>query len=253
MYLTNWSLSYLTYPTRVMFKSSKVIPVMLASVVIAKRRYSIGEYAAAFLLVVGITMFTLADKGLPTFNFLGVVLVLMGVVADAITCNYEETKFFHGHKCSQAEVVYYSSLLGLGFSVITLWGTGELFVALEHSFLHPEVYLYTFVFSAMGYGSVVFVLLLIKTSGSTNAEIVKSCRKVFTIVLSFLLYSKPVEQLHIIGGVVFIASVLISMKLKTDKKKKPAGAPGAKAEGGYVSVPVTDADANPSPSGPTSV
>jgi hypothetical protein len=45
-----------------MFKSSKVIPVMLASVVIAKRRYSIGEYAAAFLLVVGITMFTLADK-----------------------------------------------------------------------------------------------------------------------------------------------------------------------------------------------
>ncbi len=55
----------------------------------------------------------------------------------------------------------------------------------------------------------------------------------FGAVLSFLLYSKPVEQLHIIGGVVFIASVLISMKLKTDKKKKPAGAPGAKAEGGY--------------------
>lgn len=62
-------------------------------------------------------------QGLPTFNFLGVVLVLLGVVADAITCNYEETKFFHGHKCSQAEVVYYSSLLGLGFSVLTLWGT----------------------------------------------------------------------------------------------------------------------------------
>ncbi len=56
------SLSYLTYPTRVMFKSSKVIPVMLASVVIAGRRYSVGEYMAALLLVVGITMFTLADK-----------------------------------------------------------------------------------------------------------------------------------------------------------------------------------------------
>ena len=56
------SLSYLTYPTRVMFKSSKVIPVMLASVVIAGRRYSLGEYMAALLLVAGITMFTLADK-----------------------------------------------------------------------------------------------------------------------------------------------------------------------------------------------
>jgi hypothetical protein len=151
------------------------------------------------------------------------------------------------------------------------------------------VYLYTFVFSAMGYGSVVFVLLLIKTSGSTNAEIVKSCRKVFTIgkvvcavccmavwlcvgpvvcttgmsplgvtpvpspcvlvrvihaapppphvrcgaVLSFMLYSKPVEQLHIVGGIVFIASVLISMKLKTDKKKKGPSGPVGK-EGGYA-------------------
>ncbi len=121
-------------------------------------------------------------------------------------------------------------------------GTGELFEALDHSFAHPEVYLYTFVFSAMGYGSVVFVLLLIKTSGSTNAEIVKSCRKVFTIVLSFVLYAKPVENLHIVGGAVFVASVLISMKLKTDKKKKPAAMP-PKSDAGYVSVPINDPDA----------
>lgn len=37
--------------------------------------------------------------------------------------------------------------------------------------------MYTALFSAMGYGSVVFVLLLIKTTGATEAEIVKSCRK----------------------------------------------------------------------------
>ncbi len=105
------------------------------------------------------------------------------------------------------------------------------------------MYLYTFIFSAMGYGSVVFVLLLIKTSGSTNAEIVKSCRKVFTIVLSFLLYAKPVETLHIVGGVVFIGSVLISMKLKTDKKKKPSGpVAGGKVDNSYVAVPVNDYD-----------
>lgn len=32
------SLSYLTYPTRVMFKSSKVVPVMATSVFIVGRR-----------------------------------------------------------------------------------------------------------------------------------------------------------------------------------------------------------------------
>ena len=99
----------------------------------------------------------------------------------------------------------------------------------------------------MGYGSVVFVLLLIKTAGSTNAEIVKSCRKVFTIVLSFVLYAKPVETLHIVGGAVFIASVLISMKLKTDKKKKPATAPTTRADNSYVAVPVSDTDVDTNP------
>ena len=104
----------------------------------------------------------------------------------------------------------------------------------------PEVYLYTFIFSAMGYGSVVFVLLLIKTSGSTNAEIVKSCRKVFTIVLSFLLYAKPVAPLHWVGGAVFIGSVLISMKLKMDKKKKPSRPTDGPA---YAAVQVGDVEA----------
>ena len=45
-----------------------------------------------------------------------------------------------------------------------------------------EVLYLTAFFSAMGYGSVVFVLLLIKTTGATEAEIVKSCRKVHNTV-----------------------------------------------------------------------
>jgi hypothetical protein len=32
------SLDYLTYPTRIVFKSSKVVPVMLVSVIIVGRR-----------------------------------------------------------------------------------------------------------------------------------------------------------------------------------------------------------------------
>jgi hypothetical protein len=67
-------------------------------------------------------MFTLADKGLPTFNIRGVILILLGVAADAVTCNWEEKKFFHIYKCSQAEVVFFSSLLGLAISVCTIFG-----------------------------------------------------------------------------------------------------------------------------------
>lgn len=38
MYCTNWSLSYLNYTTRIIFKSSKVIPVMIIYFILVKKK-----------------------------------------------------------------------------------------------------------------------------------------------------------------------------------------------------------------------
>lgn len=46
VYLTNWALQYLNYTVRVVFKSCKVIPVMLFGTVLQGRVYSGQEYAA---------------------------------------------------------------------------------------------------------------------------------------------------------------------------------------------------------------
>ena len=62
MYLTNWALNYLNYATRIMFKSSKVVPTMIVGTFIQGRRYTIAEYAAAGVLVLGIILFTIGDK-----------------------------------------------------------------------------------------------------------------------------------------------------------------------------------------------
>jgi adenosine 3'-phospho 5'-phosphosulfate transporter B3 len=128
MYLTNWSLTYLNYPTRVVFKSSKVvrnslllsspphkkkkqktnkkiankkkkkktqIPVMIVGVFLQKRFYSRTEYLNACVLVLGIVLFTLGDaKESPKFDIRGVALVSGGVLFDAITSNFEEKRFF---------------------------------------------------------------------------------------------------------------------------------------------------------------
>ena len=59
MYMTNASLMYLNYPSRIVFKSSKVIPVMIAGVFIQKRYYTRLEYLSAVILVTGIVIFTL--------------------------------------------------------------------------------------------------------------------------------------------------------------------------------------------------
>ena len=221
MYLTNWSLEYLNYPTRVVFKSSKVIPTMFVGVLVQHKSYSVPEYISAFVLVIGIVVFTLGDaKESPKFNIYGVLLISLGVIADALTSNLQEGKFFRKLKCSQAEVMLFCSLFGSLNALLAIVAEGSLFPAVNFAVEHPEMVLWTITFSTLGYCSVMFVLLLIKRFGATNAEIVKSCRKVFSILLSFFLYAKPISSMHFIGGAFFVGSVLMGVQIKARKQQK---------------------------------
>lgn len=61
MSLSNLALSYLNYPTQLIFKSCKLIPVMLGSIIILNKRYGFLDYVAAIIMCVGLTMFTLGE------------------------------------------------------------------------------------------------------------------------------------------------------------------------------------------------
>jgi len=222
MYLTNWSLTYLNYPTRVMFKSSKVIPVMFVGAILQGKRYSGLEYLGAFILVGGITIFTLGDASeSPKFNMAGIFLISLGVLFDAITCNFEEKRFFHLRKCSQAEVMTYASLFGCIWALFPLIASGDLGPCIQHAILNPQVVTWTAAFSTLGYASSILILVFIKHFGATEAEVVKSCRKVFTIVFSFILVSKPISAMHILGGFLFVVSIVLSIWVKSNRPYKP--------------------------------
>ena len=94
-------------------------------------------------------MFTLGDKT-PSFNPIGIAFITAGVVFDAITGNFEEKMFFATKRCSQAEVVTYSSLFGAVLAVFLLLGTGELGLGLDVGTKHPEVYHLTVMSASMG-------------------------------------------------------------------------------------------------------
>lgn len=69
---SNSSLIYLNYPTQVIFKCCKLIPVMTGGIFILKRKYKSIDYAATFFMVLGLIAFTLANSQLsPDFNVFG--------------------------------------------------------------------------------------------------------------------------------------------------------------------------------------
>ena len=51
------ALRWITYPTQVIAKSSKPIPVMLIGVLLANKRYRLQKYFFVLMIVVGVIMF----------------------------------------------------------------------------------------------------------------------------------------------------------------------------------------------------
>lgn len=59
MGLSNASLRYLNYHTQVIFKCCKLIPVLIGSILIQKKKYGFLDFLAAFAMCLGLSLFTL--------------------------------------------------------------------------------------------------------------------------------------------------------------------------------------------------
>ncbi|VDN23156.1 unnamed protein product [Cylicostephanus goldi] len=131
MGLSNASVGYLNYPTQVIFKCCKLIPVLIGGIIIQGKRYGWLDASAAALMSIGLIMFVLADSHVsPNFDPRGYIMISGALVADAIIGNLQE-KVMKKYGGSSNEMVFYSYSIGsvyiLGITILT----GEFFEAFE--------------------------------------------------------------------------------------------------------------------------
>eukprot|EP00929_Paragymnodinium_shiwhaense_P013150 TRINITY_DN121016_c0_g1_i1.p1 TRINITY_DN121016_c0_g1~~TRINITY_DN121016_c0_g1_i1.p1 ORF type:complete len:828 (-),score=103.60 TRINITY_DN121016_c0_g1_i1:7-2490(-) len=210
MYLTNWSLRFLSYPLRIVFKSSKVLPVMLLSALYVGKRYSFVHWVSALLLSAGLVLFTLGDsKGRATFDPRGLVLISIGSLCESFAATFEEKVFFATLGCPASEVVMYSNFFGFLIAVLAEIAAGDFRESIHYCSAHPEALVYIIMAAIAGCIAQNIVLILIKHYGALITELVKSSRKMFTISISFCLYGKPWTTSHLAGGLLFLSSVVV--------------------------------------------
>ncbi|KAJ6388731.1 hypothetical protein OIU77_027150 [Salix suchowensis] len=130
--LTKGSLAFLNYPAQIMFKSTKVLPVMLMGAFVPglRRKYPVHEYISALLLVIGLILFTLADaQTSPNFSIIGVLMISGALIMDSLMGNLQEAIFTVNPDTTQIEVLFCSTVVGLPFLLPPMILTGELFKA----------------------------------------------------------------------------------------------------------------------------
>ncbi|KAG0583179.1 hypothetical protein M758_3G116700 [Ceratodon purpureus] len=212
--LTKGSLMFLNYPAQIMFKSTKVLPVMIMGAFIPglRRRYSLLEYVSAIMLVLGLVAFTLADaQTSPNFSIMGVVMVVGALVLDAFVGNLQEVIFTINPATTQLEMLFCSTAVGLPFLIPPMLITGELFRAWSNCFQNPYIYVVlTFEACATFIGQL-SVLCLIALFGAATTAMVTTARKAVTLLLSYIIFTKPLLGQHCTGLLLITMGIILKM------------------------------------------
>jgi adenosine 3'-phospho 5'-phosphosulfate transporter B3 len=205
------SIYYLNFPTVVIFKSAKLLPVMAVNTVWLGRRQHPLDVIAALLMCLGLMLFTAADSKLhPDFHPKGVLLLLCALCADACISNLQEATM-RLRNTPVLEMVLYGHTFALAFLLPAAVVGGELAASLFWLSSHPSALGLMVLYSCCGFlgarksrhfakpcaihslclAGVSSVFGIVESFGCVVAVATTTFRKAVTMLISFLVFPKP--------------------------------------------------------------
>lgn len=185
--LSSIALNYINFPTKVVFRSCKLIPTMAIAIILHRKVYSAFEWAASSAVCIGLVLIADSDQRTQRgFSPWGVLLVSLSVIADAIMPNVQQRLFARGEP--RAEVVYLSNLVVTLTMFVSLGISGDLLGMLRVGLGTPTVGLLMIAYAAVAYIAVSCHMTIVQHFGGVIGVLVGNGRKVMTVGVSFLVF-----------------------------------------------------------------
>lgn len=205
------ALKFISFPTQVLAKASKVIPVMLMGKIISKKSYEYWEYLTAVLISLGVSMFLLSSSNnkhpSTVTTFSGVIILAGYIVFDSFTSNWQDNLF--KYKMSSVQMMFGVNLFSCLFTVGSLLEQGALFESLSFMVRHTEFAFHAVLLSVCSACGQLFIFYTISQFGAAVFTIIMTLRQAIAILLSCFLYGHAVTP---VGGfgifIVFLALFL---------------------------------------------
>ena len=126
MLCSNEALKYVSYPTQVLAKSCKLVPVLLVNVLVYGRSATVFQYLHVALVTAGIVLFRLknSDSEQESNSVYGIVLLLGSLALDGITSPTQQ-HLKERFSPSPFHLMRYCNMWGSVLLVVFLVATGE--------------------------------------------------------------------------------------------------------------------------------
>lgn len=224
MVSSNMALRWVPYPTQVVAKAAKPIPVMILGVLLGRKSYSTQKYFFVMLIVIGVIMF-MYKEGQVNKNLektgLGELLLFLSLSMDGLTGAIQERMRAASKPSAQHMMLamnYWSTLI-LGVALLV---TGEGKSFLEFSFKYPELHLHLAALALAGAIGQLFIFMMVSSFGPLPCSIVTTTRKFFTVLFSVLFFGNLISGRQWMGTLLVFSGLFADMFLG---KKSPVTDP----------------------------
>jgi adenosine 3'-phospho 5'-phosphosulfate transporter B2 len=225
--LSSWcqyeALKFVSFPTQVLAKASKVIPVMLMGKVVSNRTYPWHEYFTAALLSFGVGTFLLAtnssaDEEHTTETTFAGIIILVGYMAfDSFTSNWQ-SEVFKSYRVSSIQMMFGTNLFSCVLTMGSLLFRGALFSSLIFLFSHVEFAVHALILSICSAVGQLFIFHTIATFGPVIFTLIMTTRQAISILLSCLVYGHLLTPQAMLGVLVVFLALFLRVYLKKAKK-----------------------------------
>ncbi|XP_023236209.1 solute carrier family 35 member B1-like [Centruroides sculpturatus] len=222
MVASNMALQHINYPTQVVGKSCKPIPVMILGVLIGRKQYPLVKYLFVLMIVIGVGLFMYKDRPPTTIHSesligMGEILLLISLSLDGFTGAIQE-RMRSEHHTKSGHMMYSMNMWSILFSGLAVVFAGEVWMFLQFVEKYPYVLYNMLIFSVMSALGQLFIFLTVAEFGPLPCSIVTTTRKFFTVLASVIIFGNKLSNRQWMGtALVFAGLTLDSIYGKTKK------------------------------------
>ncbi|XP_061603104.1 adenosine 3'-phospho 5'-phosphosulfate transporter 1 [Cololabis saira] len=214
------ALKFISFPTQVLAKASKVIPVMLMGKIVSHKSYEYWEYFTAVLISFGVGMFlltsTTSKHPSTVTTFSGIIILFGYIVFDSFTSNWQDNLF--KYKMSSVQMMFGVNLFSCLFTVGSLLEQGAFFDSLSFMTRHSEFALHAVLLSVCSAFGQLFIFYTINQFGAAIFTIIMTLRQAIAILLSCFLYGHAVTLMGGFGIFVVFLALFLRVYARTRMK-----------------------------------
>lgn len=231
--LSSWSqyasLKYVSFPVQTVFKSSKIIPVMVMGKCLKGTSYSWTQYVEAGLITAGVAIFSILSKSSnkdTATELIGLLYLLMYVSFDSFTSQWQDKVYT---QYGRPNVDAYQMMLGVNVSAIVLTTaglilSGDLPVVIEFLQANPDAFRYNIITAITSASGQLCIFYTIKEFGPIVFTIIMTTRQMFSICLSAIVFGHYISPKAACGAILVFAVLFYQIRRKYNNRRNKQSA-----------------------------